>query len=50
MKQNDVHFINILNRFRTTSQTNEDIHFMNDFYLRPPSMYNTSLHLFYTKF
>jgi hypothetical protein len=26
MKQNDVHFVNILNRFQTTSQTNENIH------------------------
>jgi hypothetical protein len=34
MRQNNVHFINILNRFRTVSQTNEDIHFMNDFYLK----------------
>jgi hypothetical protein len=33
MRQNNVHFINILNRFQTVSQTNEDIHFMNDFYL-----------------
>ncbi len=31
MKQNDVHFINILNGFQIASQTNEDIHFMNDF-------------------
>ncbi len=48
MKQNDVHFISILNRFRTTSQTNEDIHFMNDFCLRSTLMDNTLPHLFYT--
>jgi hypothetical protein len=48
MKQNDVHFISILNRFRTTSQTNEDIHFMNDFCLRPPPLDNTLPNLFYT--
>jgi len=48
MKQNDVHFISILNRFRIASQTNEDIHFLNDFYLKPPPMDNTLPHLFYT--
>ncbi len=46
MKQNDVHFINILNRFQTTSQTNEKIHFMNNFYLRPPS---THYHIYFTQ-
>jgi hypothetical protein len=30
MRQNDVHFINIFDRFRTPSQKNEDIHFMNN--------------------
>jgi hypothetical protein len=50
MRQNDVHFINIFDRFQTASPTNEDIHFMNDFYLKPPSMYNTLLHLLYTNF
>jgi hypothetical protein len=50
MKQNDVHFISILNMIRTTSQTNEDIHFMNDFYLRPPLMDNPIPHLFYINF
>ncbi len=48
MKQNDVHFISILNRFQIASQTNEDIHFINDFYLKPPPMDNTLPHLFYT--
>jgi hypothetical protein len=47
MRQNDVHFISILNRFRIVSQTNEDIHFMNDFYLRSPPMDNTLPQLFY---
>ncbi len=48
MRQNDVHFINIVNKFWTTSQTNKDIHFMNNFYLKPPPMDNTLPHLFYT--
>ncbi len=47
MKQND-HFINILNRFQTGSQTNDDIHFMNNFCLRPSPIDNTLPHLFYT--
>jgi hypothetical protein len=42
MKQNDVHFVNILNRFQTTSQTNENIHL----YLRPPS---THYHIYFTQ-
>jgi hypothetical protein len=48
MKQNDVHFINIVNRFRIVSQTNKEIHFMNNFYLKPPAMDNILPHLFYT--
>ncbi len=48
MRQNDVHFINILNRFQTGSQIIDDIHFMNNFCLRPPPIDNTLLHLFYT--
>ncbi len=48
MRQNDVHFINILNKFRTASQTNDDIHFMNNLCLTPPPMDNTSPQLFYT--
>jgi hypothetical protein len=48
MKQNDVHFINILNRFQTTSQTNDDIDFMNNFCLKPPPMDNILPSLFYT--
>jgi len=46
MRQNDVHFINILNRFQTGSQIIDDIHFMNNFCLRPPPIDNTLLHLF----
>jgi len=51
MKQNDVHFINILNRIQTSSQTNDDAHFMNNFCLRPPPTDNTlpiQTYLFYT--
>jgi hypothetical protein len=48
IRQNDVHFINIVNRFQIASQTNEDIHFMTNFCLRPPLMDNTLPHLFYT--
>jgi len=48
IKQTDFHFINILNRFQTTSQTNENIHFMNNFCLRLPLMDNTLPHLFHT--
>jgi hypothetical protein len=48
MRQNDVHFINIVNKFQIASQTNKDIHFMNNFYLKPPPMDNTLPHLFYT--
>jgi len=47
MKQND-HFIDILNRFQTISQTNDDIDFMNNFCLKPPPMDNILPHLFYT--
>jgi len=48
MKQNYVHFINVLNRFQTTSQTNKDIHFMNNLCLKPSWMDNTLPHLLYT--
>ncbi len=50
MKQNDVHFINILNRFQITSDKNENIHFTNDFCLTSPPMDNTLPQLFYTTF
>ncbi len=48
MRQDDINFINILNRFRTIPQTIEDIKCMNNNYLRTPSMDNTLLYLFYT--
>jgi hypothetical protein len=44
----ELHFINIVNRFQIASQTNEYIHFTNNFCLRPPPMDNTLPHLFYT--
>jgi hypothetical protein len=34
MKQNDINFINILNRFQTTSKTFENINFINKFVLK----------------
>jgi hypothetical protein len=39
--QNDLHFINILNRFQIASQINKDINFIND-----NGQHNT--HLFHT--
>ncbi len=48
MRQNDDHFIHILNRIQTSSQTNDNTHFMNNFCLRPPPTDNTLPHLFYT--
>jgi hypothetical protein len=46
MRQNDVHFINILSKFQTTSQTNDDIDFMNNLCLKLPPIDNTLSHLF----
>jgi hypothetical protein len=40
MRQNDLHFINILNRFWIYSQTNENINFINNIWLKPPPMDN----------
>jgi hypothetical protein len=48
MQQDDMNFINILNRFKTSSQTIEDIKCMNNNCLRTPLMDNTLPHLFYT--
>jgi hypothetical protein len=48
MRQNDLHFINILNRFWISSQTNENINFINNICLKPPPMDNALPHLFYT--
>jgi hypothetical protein len=46
--QNDINFINILNRFKTASQTIEDIKCMNNNCLKTPSMDNILPYLFYT--
>jgi hypothetical protein len=48
MRQNDINFINILNRFLTTSQTFEDIDFVNKICFKTPAMDNTLPYLFYT--
>jgi hypothetical protein len=48
MRQNDINFINILNRFRTTLQTFEDINFINKICFKAPPMDNTLPYLFYT--
>jgi len=48
MRQNDINFINILNRFLTTPQTFEDINFVNKFCFKAPPMDNTLPYLFYT--
>jgi hypothetical protein len=48
MRQNDLHFINILNRFWIFSQTNGNINFINNICLKPPPMDNALPHLFYT--
>jgi hypothetical protein len=48
MQQDDINFINILNRFKTASQTIEDIKFMNNNYLRTPLMHNTLPYSFNT--
>ncbi len=48
MKQNDINFINILNRFRTTSQTFEDINFINKVCFKAPCMDNILPYLFNT--
>jgi hypothetical protein len=48
MWQNNIHFINILNRFRIASQTIKDIKFMNNNCLKTPLMDNTLPYLLYT--
>jgi hypothetical protein len=48
MKQNDINFINILNRFRTTSQTFENINFINKICFKSPPMNNILPYLYYT--
>jgi hypothetical protein len=44
MQQNDVNFINILNKFQIVSQTCEDINFINKVCLKPPPMDNICIH------
>jgi hypothetical protein len=48
MQQDDINFINILNRFRTASQTIENIKCMNNNFLKTPLMDNILPYLFYT--
>jgi hypothetical protein len=48
MRQNDINFINILNRFRTTTQTFENINFINKNCFKTQPMDNTLPYLFYT--
>ncbi len=48
MIQNNINFINILNRFQTTSQTFEDINFINKICLEAPPMDNILPYLFNT--
>jgi len=45
--EDDIIFINILNRFQIASQTNEDIKCINNNCLRTPPMDNTLPYLFY---
>jgi hypothetical protein len=49
MRQDDINFINILNRFKTASQTIEDIKCMNNNYLTTPLMDNILPYLFFHK-
>jgi hypothetical protein len=48
MRQDDIKFINILNRFRIASQIIENIKCMNNNCLKTPPMDNTLARLFYT--
>jgi hypothetical protein len=48
MRQNDIKFINILNRFWTTLQTFEDINFINKICFKEPPKDNTLPYLFHT--
>jgi hypothetical protein len=48
MWQNDLEFINILNRIQTSSQTTKDINSINKICYRKPPMDNILPHLFYT--
>jgi hypothetical protein len=46
-RQDDINFINILNRFQTTSQTIKEIKFMKNYFLKTSLMDNTLPYLFY---
>jgi hypothetical protein len=48
MCQNDLQFVNILNRFWITSHTFEDMSFINQICLKTPPIDNILPHLFYT--
>jgi hypothetical protein len=48
MKQNDINFISIVNRFQTTSRIFENINFKNRICFKTPPMNNTLPYLFYT--
>jgi hypothetical protein len=48
MQQDDIDFIDVLNRFQTTSQIATDIKFMNQNCLKIPPIDNTLPYLFYT--
>jgi hypothetical protein len=48
MCQNDLQFINILNKFQITSHTFKDISFINQICLKTPLIDNILPHLFYT--
>jgi hypothetical protein len=48
MCQNNLQFINILNRFRITSHIFENMSFTNQICLKTPPIDNVLAHLFYT--
>jgi len=48
MRQIDTNFINILNQFRTTSKTHDNINFINQICLKKPPLDTTLPYLFYT--
>jgi hypothetical protein len=48
MWQDDINFINILNKFKIISQTIKDMKCTNNNCLKTPPMNNTLSHLFYT--
>jgi len=48
MRQNDLEFISILDKFSTTLQTSKDIEFLNKICFKIPPIDNTLPYLFYT--